>query len=780
MTMEKKSQLMFPFSKDRVLYIRHDIDGVLVQNNIDIEQCAGLLKANPAIVVVNDRRELIGTITNGDIRRLVERKVFHKGVRVTAGDACNKSPVYAHINDPVETLTHHFSARVSMLPLVDSNKTVCAYAYVTAPYFKIGTTVVTDRSCGSYTIAEIGVNHNGSVQTAKDLVTSARDAGFSAVKFQVRSKEYFTTSDFNALDLGAQYLKQEIERTFLEHSEIEELIGFAKSQGVDVVCTPFDASSLKFCLENDVDAIKIASCDLTNLPLLQAAAAAGLPLIVSTGMSWEREILSAYRVIISHTANFAFLHCNSTYPCPAHDVNLRYLERLRDLMPCVVGYSSHDADPLVSALAVAKGARIIEAHITHAKNQKGTDHKASLAVEELDGFIRKLKSASIYLGNAFPRTPSQGEMLNRLSLGKSLCVARDIAAGTALKEADLELRSPGNGFGYDQLDQVVGKILQTDRKKGELLGKSDVGLKDERVSFQKLEEAIAKLEQKGLVTGIPVRYHDVLSMRQEIPARFFEFHMSGSDLALDPRTIIPESLPWRQLFVHAVEQYPDGFILDFASADGDIVEESKTRFRQFIDHVDKLITRYPALEQCSIIVNIGGFGRKSVVDPVELRQLHSRAVETLLDVNKLLDGRNIELLPQTMPPMPWHQGGVAYHNLLVTPNSINEIARRTDLKVCLDISHSYLAANELGMDMSVFAREIAGVVSYLHVSDASRLSQEGLQISEGDIDLAELLTMILKKKSPVLYVPEIWNGHSNSGEGFKLAILRLAELLEND
>ena len=571
---QKKLQLMFPFSKEKVMFIKHDVDELLVRSDENLKKCAGLLKKNPTIVVVNHRNELLGTITNGDVRRLVESGKAQKRIKITAGEVCNNKPVYAYIDDATETLTHLLISFKGILPLINSSKVVKAFAYLGEPYFQINDKIFSSKKKDIYTIAEIGVNHNGSIDTAKLLIKSAKEANFSAIKLQIRSDEYFTVSDFNSLDLGAQYIKKEVKRTFIDFKGNAKLIQYAKKIGLDVICTPFDKVSLGFCIKNKIDGLKIASCDLVNTPLLKEASSSGLPLIVSTGMSWEREIIEAYNHIASYTSNFALLHCNSTYPCPPQDINLNYIDRMKNMYSCIVGYSSHDSDSLVSALAIAKGAKIIEVHITEDKEQLGTDHKASIPVKELNHFMSTLHNSVEYLGDSFPRSPSQGEMLNRLSLGKSLCLSRDIKAGTKLTNKDLELRSPGNGIPYDQIKSILGLTLKKDMIKGEMLNKSDVGIIDDKIEKRKLKNAIIKLKKKGLISGVPVRYHDYKNLEEQIPIEFLEFHMSDSDLQLKPNKFIKEKLNYKHLFVHAVEQYSDGFIIDFASPDRNITLES--------------------------------------------------------------------------------------------------------------------------------------------------------------------------------------------------------------
>lgn len=775
-SLRNKSQVMFPFSKDKVLFIKYNVDELLVRSDENLKNCAILLKKSPTIVVINKRNELLGTVTNGDIRRLVESGRAQKKIKITAGEVCNEKPFYAHINDSPETLTHLLNSFDGILPLVNSNKAVKAFAYIGEPFFQINDKILFSEKKDIYTIAEIGVNHNGSIDTAKLLIKSAKDAGFSAVKLQIRSNEYFTVSDFNSLDLGAQYIKREIKRTFIDFKGNEKLIQYAKRIGLDIICTPFDTASLDFCVKKKIDGLKIASCDLVNTPLLKKAASSGLPLIISTGMSWEREIVEAYNHIVSFTSNFAFLHCNSTYPCPPQDINLNYIDRMKNMYSCIIGYSSHDSDPLVSALAIAKGAKIIEVHITEDKDQLGTDHKASIPVKELKNFMNTLNYSVEYLGDLFPRSPSQGELLNRLSLSKSLCLSRNIKAGTKLNNKDLELRSPGNGIPYDQIESIIGLSLKKDMIKGEMLNKSDIGISDDKIEKKTLQYAISKLKKKGLVSGVPVRYHDYKNLSEQIPVEFLEFHMSDSDLVLKPNKFIREMLDYRYLFVHAVEQYSDGFIIDFANSDKNITSESISRFKNLIEHICILKKQFKKLEKCSVILNVGGFSSKKIKKK-EIQELHENLVSNLSIIKKLADKKNIKILLQTLPPMPWHQGGVAYHNLMVSPESINYLSKKSKMDICLDISHSYLASYNANMDMSLFIDQIKKRVVYLHISDASRLSQEGLQISEGNVELEKVLTNLLKEKKKIFYIPEIWNGHASSGKGFKTAILRLSEII---
>ena len=278
---------------------------------------------------------------------------------------------------------------------------------------------------------------------------------------QFRSTDTYSTDILkNDIDLGTEYICSELERVNLTFQEEKKIIAYIKEKKLDFIGTPFDKKSLIRLISYKPDALKIASCDLTNIFLIEACTKYNLPIILSTGMSNETEILKINRILEDLNVNRSFLHCNSTYPTPISDVNLKYIERLIKITDCIIGYSSHDGDTLIPITSIASGAKIVEVHITKDKNSNGTDHLASITVTETKEFVKSARKIAKANGFANPRIPSQGELMNKISLGKSLCYAKDFKNGHILNSSlDFIACSPGDGISLDKFESLNNKIL---------------------------------------------------------------------------------------------------------------------------------------------------------------------------------------------------------------------------------------------------------------------------------------------------------------------------------
>lgn len=319
------------------------------------------------------------------------------------------------------------------------------------------------ESC--YLIAEIGLNHNGDPVIAKRLIDIASAAGVDAVKFQKR-----TTRDIlirAALDkpyesenaFGPTYGAH---RDFLEFSRevYEDLIGYARAKDVHFFASVWDPKSADCMEELGVPAFKIASADLTNLPLLAHVAKKKKPLIVSTGMSTMEEIDHAVEAILRFSRDLILMHCISTYPCEDSDANLQMINVLQRRFGVPVGYSGHDRGVLIPALAVALGAHAVEKHITLDRAMKGSDQSASLEPEGLRRFVRNVRIAESALGDGVKRV-LDSEIPLRHKLAKSVATSSFIPRGTVITERMLTIKGPGNGIKPVFLQRLAGKIAQT-------------------------------------------------------------------------------------------------------------------------------------------------------------------------------------------------------------------------------------------------------------------------------------------------------------------------------
>lgn len=612
----------------------------------------------------------------------------------------------------------------------------------------------------AYVIAEIGNNHNGSFDRAIEMIDLAVDMGADCAKFQMRHlDEVYRKRSLrkDGEDLGTEYILDLLARFELGIDQHRKLIEYCRQKGIEYLCTPWDEKSVAALEGFGVPAYKVASADLTNLPLLDVLARTGKPLIVSTGMSASEEVRATVDFLNARGSSYALLHCNSTYPAPLHDINLRWMAELRKIHP-LIGYSGHERGINVSLAAVALGACIVERHFTLDRLMEGPDHAASLTHAEFRQMIEGIREIEEALGDGQTRRLSQGEMINRENLGKSLVAVRPLSAGTVLGAGDLKIRSPGQGLSPQKLSRLVGRTLRRDMREEDFFYPSD--LADDRIE--------PRVYRFGRPWGVPVRYHDFKEYAGRISPDLWEFHLSYSDMDLDPADYLEGTYP-ADYVVHAPELFSGSRLMDLATPDDAYRNDSIRETQRVIDITRSLRKFFPKARRPMIVANIGGFTMDEPLPAGVIEGYYRRFANSLDE----LDREGVEIIPQTMAPFPWHFGGQRYQNIFVKIDEIVEWCRRLDLRMCFDVSHSRLTCNHLGYDFYDFAAKIAPFTGHLHLGDAKDLNGEGLQVGEGDIDFARL-GGILKAGCPgASFIPEIWQGHKNGGEGFWIALERL-------
>lgn len=614
-----------------------------------------------------------------------------------------------------------------------------------------------------FVIAEIGNNHNGSIELAIDMVDSAYEAGADCVKFQMRNMTsvYRKKSlSKKGEDLGTEYVLDLLERFQLSQHEHKQVAEYCNNKGIIYMCTPWDMDSIVALEKMNVQAYKIASADLTNLPLIDNLVSTGKPLILSTGMSSEEEIKITTNFLNSRGANFFLLHCNSTYPAPFHDINLNWIKKLKEIHH-LVGYSGHERGIAVSLAAVGLGAKVIERHFTFDRKMEGPDHAASLVPKEFKAMVSGIREIEQSLGNGLSRTISQGEMINRENLAKSLVASQDLIKGTIIEPQHLKVLSPGQGLSAQSYEKLLGRSVQRDMLAEDYFYDSD--LKDTRIE--------AGSYSFNRPWGVPVRYHDFKEYNKKINPDLFEFHLSYSDLDLN----IDDYLSGKYdcgFVVHAPELFSKSRLMDLASPDENYRQFSISETQRVIDITRSLKKYFTSNIEPLIIANIGGFTMDKLLPEDQLEKYYERFASSLSS----LDMTGVELIPQTMAPFPWHFGGQRYQNLFVHADECLNWCKKLNLRMCFDISHSRLMSNHFGIDFYEFAKKIAPITAHLHIGDALGVNGEGLQIGEGDIDF-ERLSIILNTHCPkASFIPEIWQGHKNGGEGFWIALERLEKI----
>lgn len=326
-----------------------------------------------------------------------------------------------------------------------------------------------------YIIAEAGVNHNGQLALAKQMVIEAKNAGADAIKFQTFIAENLVTkyaekADYQKLTTSVsetQYqMLKKLELNFDDYCELMELCRKTK---IDFLSTPFDLQSIELLERLCVPCYKIPSGEITNYPYLVQIAKTHKSVILSTGMSTLEDVMCAVQVLKEHGAqNITLLHCNTQYPTPVEDVNLRAMLFLRERCKLKVGYSDHTSGIEISVAAVAMGAQVIEKHFTLNKAMEGPDHKASLEPEEFRAMVQAIRNVEMALGEGI-KEPSHSEITNIGIVRKSIVALKNIQKGEILTEKNLTTKRPGTGISPMRWNEVIGTKAIRDFSEDELI-----------------------------------------------------------------------------------------------------------------------------------------------------------------------------------------------------------------------------------------------------------------------------------------------------------------------
>lgn len=326
-------------------------------------------------------------------------------------------------------------------------------------------------------IAEAGVNHNGNIELAKKMIVAAKDSGADIVKFQTAVPELVMTSSASKATYqkgkadGNESQLEMIKRIHLPLNDYKELKKYADRQRISFLSSPFDLKSIDALEELNLKYFKIPSGEITNLPYLRKIGKLRKWLIVSTGMSTMKEIEKALCILIqsgTKKENITLLHCNTEYPTPFKDVNLRAMLTIRDIFKVDVGYSDHTLGIEMSVAAVALGASVIEKHFTLDRGMNGPDHKASLEPKELKEMVRAIRNVEAALGSGI-KNPSRSEYKNIPIVRKSIVAAKDIAKGERLTESNIAVKRPGIGLSPMLWDDVLGRPAKRDFKLDEAI-----------------------------------------------------------------------------------------------------------------------------------------------------------------------------------------------------------------------------------------------------------------------------------------------------------------------
>ncbi len=717
------------------------------------------------IFAVTESGILKGVVTDGDLRRWLTATP-EIDLRQPVSEMMNTDFSSARLDSDPETISDMLTGPTTAVPLLDDNFRVVAVAFKGAQNLFIDERELSEDK-PAFIIAEIGNNHNGSMESALKLIDEAARAGADCAKFQMRDMEalYKNGGDENdaAADLGAQYTLDLLSRYQLTDDEMYRAFDYCREKGMIPLCTPWDLSSLEKLERYGMGGYKVASADFTNYELLDAIAATGKVMICSTGMSTEQEIQQGIKRLRMNGAAFILLHCNSTYPVAFKDIFLPYMKHLQKSGDCLVGYSGHERDIHIATAAVALGAKVIEKHFTLDKTLEGNDHKVSLLPDEFKTMVEAIRGIEDSMGQMSRRELTQGEMMNRENLAKSLIATVDIEEGQIISEEMVCVRSPGQGIQPNRKGELMGRRAMFSKKAGDFFFPSDLGEESARARDYKFSRP----------WGVPVRYHDLNKMRGMSNMDLLEIHLSYKDMELDYRDYLQEPLDLG-LVIHAPELFAGDHTLDLCSQDEAYRDQSVREMQRVIDLTRELTPFFTRTTKTCIVTNVGGWTTTKHLPESSREELYG----ILKDSLSRLDTDGVELIPQTMPPFPWHFGGQSFHNLFMDADSIVDFCQSMDMRICLDISHTKLACTHFKWSLESFVKKVGPYTAHMHLADSKGVDGEGLQIQAGDIDWVAFWRAASQFAKDAMFIPEIWQGHKNDGEGAWRALDLLEKLCE--
>jgi N,N'-diacetyllegionaminate synthase len=333
-------------------------------------------------------------------------------------------------------------------------------------------------------IAEAGVNHNGDMQLAKRLIEVAAEAGADFVKFQTFKADKLVSKKakkaaYQNKNIGGEEDSQYsmLKNLELSHENHLELVSHCRNQNIYFFSTAFDVDGVQYLAGLDLAVFKSPSGEITNFPYLRELAKTGKPIILSTGMASLGEIEDALRVLMENGCKrerITVLHCNTEYPTPMEDVNLKAMNTIRNAFGVAVGYSDHTLGIEVPVAAVALGATVIEKHFTLDRNLPGPDHKASLEPAELKAMVTAIRNTELAIIGSGRKEPSNSELKNKEIVRKSLHMAKNLSKGDIITEQALIPLRPGNGISPMEWENILGRRLKVDKASFEMLHWTDL------------------------------------------------------------------------------------------------------------------------------------------------------------------------------------------------------------------------------------------------------------------------------------------------------------------
>jgi sialic acid synthase SpsE len=589
-------------------------------------------------------------------------------------------------------------------------------------------------------IAEIGINHNGSMDIAARLINSAARAGCWGIKFQYRNLQ--RTYSKNSCELGDEMLSVEIEKNYLTPEEIFSLTELGRKRKLHVGISFFNEEDVDDFKNFDFDFYKIPSPELMNHGLIRKLLDTKKSLLISCGMHEESELIETFEKF-KDDENWIPLHCISNYPVSIHNACLNFIDRITVLAGRDCGYSSHDSDLMAVLWASTLNLPYIERHLTENKEAEGLDHSTSSTEEEFKQLVEFIKKRKLVFNSPLSRTANQGEKINRQNLGRSWYAINNIKKGEILSKESFVYRSPQKGCSWSVGNQIF-------KEKQKIFTNIN---KDECLDIHHIQsKGLGKISNEDLNyckkfnIGIPVRPYDFSVIRKAIPCKNYEFHLSYDDVNNINEFRFSDIKYGEKYSVHLPDYIDSTTLIDPFSLDHDISLRSK-----------KITEK--TVEFSRMIENISG-NRVPIVasysNPCDIDDFYCRVSEYI----KSLSYANFTM--QWLPPFAWYFGGSVRLKVFEKEECIADIIKN-EIKITLDISHFILGSNYYGFDKIKLFDLLSKNIIHIHLSDGSGFDGEGLSVHK-DSENKEILQYALNNSNRKIL--EAWQGHINNGTGF--------------
>ena len=592
-------------------------------------------------------------------------------------------------------------------------------------------------------IAEIGINHNGEKLKAFKLLQKAYESGCWGVKFQYRSDDFFAIND----EMGSTLIREELEKSNLNKSWIPELIQKSNELGIAIGFSFFRVEDLEefFSKDMKIDFIKIPSPEFRNINLIKEAKKYTDCIMISYGGGEENEIIKAISDSDLRETDIVF-HCISNYPIAIGNQQLSFLERLKKMTIAKTGYSSHDEDWEINLLAVTFGIEFIELHICESKNDIGLDISTSSEPSQIKKLTRILNSYDEIL-KCEKRIPNQGEVLNVRNLGTSLYSNVNLKKGDRLKNTHFIGKSPRIGLSYEEFNNIEDKILTKDIRIGEPLLIEHF----EETKF-KLSENLIKFSNDKRIS-LPVRLHDFKLFKDIFNFKHYEFHFSYKEIYhlaengfSELLSIIDKSLT---ISIHLPDYISKDELINPFSNKSKVKDISVLIINTCSELATEIKTKTG--EECIIL---GSFSMNQFKTKAEFYS----TFKTFIQKNEY---KNNRIVAQWLPKKAWYFGGTVLVDLFCSKEDI-DLCLEYDIPICLDIAHLILSANYYNENWKKWYDLLLPLCRHIHLSDAEGDDGEGVTFGKGDLHSKEEILDL-----DCIKVLEIWEGHHNSGKGFK-------------